>query len=89
MSELYKAQNQNQKLVPHMEKIFSNKIKNKYFLDPKHPEYAKLLSLKSKIPIEDINKILLKFESSKSHDFSDDQIINLHNDIISFHKKSS
>jgi len=89
MSELYKAQDQNEKLVPHMEKIFTNKIKNKYYLDPKSEDYPMLLSLKSKIPIEDINKILLKFESAKSHDFSDDQIINLHNDIISFHKKAN
>ena len=89
MSELYKAQGQNEKLVPHMEKIFSNKIKNKYFIDPHSDEYARLLSLKSKVPEEEINKILLKFDSAKSYKFSDDQIINLHNDIISFHKKSN
>lgn len=89
MSELYKAQDQNEKLVPHMEKIFSNKIKNKYFIDPHSDDYARLLSLKSKVSEEEINKILLKFDSAKSHKFSDDQIFNLYNDIISFHKKSN
>ncbi len=89
MSELYKAQGQNEKLVPHMEKIFSNKIKNKYFIDSHNEEYARLLSLKSKVSEDEINKILLKFDSAKSHKFSDDQIINLYNDIISFHKKSN
>ena len=89
MSELYKAQDQNEKLVPHMQKIFFNKIKNKYFLDPHSEDFARLLSLKAKVEEEEINKILLKFDSAKSHKFNDDQIINLYNDIISFHKKSN
>lgn len=88
ISALYAAQNQNSKLVPHMEKIFHNHIKKQYFLDKNTEDYAQKLSHKAKVPVVEVNKILNKFRQPKSHHFTDDQLFRLYNDIINFHKKA-
>lgn len=87
LSTLYQGQNQNNKLVMHMRDVFYNRIKTKYFLDPKNEKYTELLARKAKVKEREIDTILHKFESAKNSDFNDDQLIVLHNQIESFHKK--
>jgi len=87
LSTLYQGQNQNNKLVMHMRDVFYNKIKSKYFLDPKNERYTELLARKAKVKEQEIVTILHKFESAKNSDYNDDQLIVLHNQIESFHKK--
>ena len=88
VSDLYRAQDQNQKLVLHMRRIFYDKIRNKYFIDPDHPDFVRKLSKKSKLPIEKINSLVDSFKASDNYDFNDDQLIRLYNDIQSFYKSS-
>ena len=71
-----------------MAKIFHNRIKKKYFLDSLDQDYAKKLSYKAKVPVAEVEKIITKFSQTKSHQFSDDQLFRLYNDIINFHKKA-
>jgi len=86
MSELFEAQGQNEKLVPHMGKIFYHNIKKKYFLEPNHPEFVELLTKKSKVPQKAIDSIITKIRSAKNYAFTDDQLIKLYNEIHTFHK---
>jgi len=88
LSTLYQSHEQNNKLVIHMRDVFYNKIKNKYFLDHTLSNYVEQLSRKTKISEKEISTLLHKFESAKNSNFTDDQLIVLHNQIESFHKKS-
>ena len=88
LSTLYQGHEQNNKLVIHMRDVFFNKIKNKYFLDHTIEGYIELLSKKTKISEKEITTLLHKFDSAKNSTFTDDQLIVLHNQIESFHKKS-
>jgi hypothetical protein len=88
LSTLYQGHEQNNKLVVHMRDVFFNKIKHKYFLDHTIDNYTELLSKKTKVSEKEISTLLHKFESAKNSDFTDDQLIVLHNQIESFHKKS-
>lgn len=88
LSTLYQSHEQNNKLVLHMREVFFNKVKNKYFLDHTLSNYVEQLSRKTKISEKEISTLLHKFESAKNSNFTDDQLIVLHNQIESFHKKS-
>ena len=86
MSAIFMAQDQNEKLVKHMEKNFFHKMKTLYFIDRDDTNFAQKLSKKSKVPIALINKILKQFSGVGSYDFNDDQLIRLHNDVNSFYQ---
>ncbi len=88
LSTLYQSHEQNNKLVVHMRDVFYNKIKNKYFLDHTITGYVEQLSRKTKISEKEISTLLHKFESARNSNFTDDQLIVLHNQIESFHKKA-
>ena len=89
LSELYKAQNQNNKLVNHMHKIFLHRMQKKYFVDPNGENFSTLLSKKSKVPQKDIDNLIYKFNSAQTSDFTDEQLIVLHKQIESFYKKAT
>jgi len=87
LSSLFRNQGQNNKLVPHMQRVFYQKIKTRYYLDAKHPEFISLLSRKSKIEEKEINVILNMFDNSDQDlNFTDDQLINLHTRLETFYK---
>jgi len=86
VSLLYESQNQNQKLVQQMRHIFFEKMKSKYYIDQKNPDYNYLLSRKSKVDISDIEKIIKKLDSSLHYEFTDDQLIKLHQQLETFYK---
>ena len=88
VSELFKAQQQNQKLVPHMKRNFYSQIRKKYYLDPDHPEFASKLSRKSKVPIDIVESITKQLKIAEHYSYNDDQLIRLYNDINTFHKNS-
>lgn len=88
LSTLYQSHEQNNKLVVHMRDVFYNKIKSKYFLDHTIAGYVEQLSRKTKISEKEISTLLHKFDSALNSNFTDDQLIVLHNQIESFHKKS-
>ena len=89
LSELFMQQDQNEKLVPHLESIFYQKIKQKYFLAPENENFVNLLSRKSRIPEKNINAILNNFKTGGSgYHFSDDQLIMLHRRLEEFYKNA-
>ena len=88
ISTLYQSQKQNNKLVLHMKEIFFNKIKSKYFISNEADDFGKQLNKKSKVPEKEIKILLHKFDSALFSDFTDEQLMVLHNQIESFHKKS-
>jgi len=86
VSQLYQSQNQNKKLVQHMKHIFLAKMKSKYYLDRKNPDYNHLLSRKSKMPESEIETLLKKLDTSEHYEFSDDQLISLYQQLEKFYK---
>lgn len=80
------AQNQNAKLVRHMKRNFIYKAKSAYFLNPEDPRFVEKLAKKSKCSIDQINSIMRQLNLADTHDFNDDQLIRLYNDINSFNK---
>ncbi len=86
ISDVFRAQQQNEKLVPHMKKMFYNKMQRKYFLAPDLPDYAKKLSRKSKVPLQKVESLITKFEQADNYSFDDNQLIRLYTDIDSFYK---
>ena len=85
-SGLFMAQNQNAKLVRHMKRNFIYKAKSAYFLNPEDPRFVEKLAKKSKCSIDQINSIMRQLNLADTHDFNDDQLIRLYNDINSFNK---
>lgn len=86
LSHLYKSQNQNAKLVPHMKDIFINKVRAKYFLDYNDPDFAIKLSKKSKIDIQEIEVLMTRFENAENnYSFSDDQFLRLNQRLDTFY----
>ena len=79
VSQLFLSQNQNRKLVEHLENIFFHKVKNKYFLDKSNGDFIHLFSLKSKIQKIEVDHIIDIFKNAKDgYDFTDDQLHRLH-----------
>lgn len=85
-SELFRAQKQNRKLVPHLGRVYHHKIAKRYYLDHDNPEFMQKLAIKSKVPIALIEKIEKQIKSAGVHEFNDDQLFKLYNDINSFFK---
>ena len=89
LSELFMQQDQNQKLVPHLQEIFYQRIKQKYFLSPDNENFTKLLARKSRIPEKNIEIILQNFKTGGSgFHYSDDQLIMLHRRLEEFYKNA-
>lgn len=89
LSELFMQQDQNEKLVPHLEAIFYQRIKQKYFLSPDNEKFTKLLARKSRIPEKNIETILQNFKTGGSgFHYSDDQLIMLHRRLEEFYKNA-
>lgn len=89
LSELFMQQDQNEKLVPHLEAIFYQRIKQKYFLSPENENFVNLLSRKSRIPEQNINTLINNFKTGSSgFHFSDDQLISLHRRLEEFYKNA-
>ena len=87
LSDLFEQQNQNEKLVPHMQSVFNQRIKKKYYLAPDNEKYVELLSKKSKIPESEIKAILYYFKSVE-HYVGDDQLIVLHKKLEGFYNNA-
>ena len=85
-SDLFMAQNQNEKLVKHLRTNFFYKVKTAYFLHADDPQFEEKLAKKSKYPIEEIRTILKQLALVEAHSFNDDQLNRLFNDINSFDK---
>ena len=89
LSSLFEHQNQNEKLVPHLETVFIQRVKKKYYLSPDNEKFVELLSKKSRIPENQISAILKYFETGKGiYNFSDDQLIMLHKRLEDFYKNA-
>jgi len=89
ISNLFEFQNQNEKLVPHMESTFYHKVKQKYYLSPENEEFVELLSRKSKIPEKQITAIQYYFKSGKGQfELSDEQLIMLHRRLEEFYNNA-
>jgi len=89
LSALFMQQDQNEKLVPHLEAIFYQRIKQKYFLAPENEKFVNMLSRKSRIPEKDIEIIIRDFKTGGSgYYFSDDQLITLHRRLEKFYKNA-
>ncbi len=86
ISHLFQAQHQNSKLVAHIEDIFHQKVKKKYFIDKQHHSYVAALSKKAKVKEKEIEIILNIFQNAgDGYAFSDDQLHQLHNRLESFY----
>ena len=89
LSELFMQQDQNDKLVPHLEAIFYQRIKQKYYLLPENENFVNLLSRKSRIPEKNIETLINNFKTGSSgYHFSDDQLIMLHRRLEEFYKNA-
>jgi len=86
VSQLYESQNQNQKLVQQMQHIFFEKMKSKYFISEHTENYSYLLSRKSKVDKNTIDKLLKKLANSEHYKFNDEQLIALHLQLENFYK---
>lgn len=86
ISHLFQAQDQNSKLVSHIEDIFHQKVKKKYFIDKQHNSFHTALSNKSKVDEKEINVILNMFKNARDgYSFTDDQLHTLHKRLESFY----
>ena len=89
LSSLFMEQDQNDKLVPHLEAIFYQRIKQKYFLAPENENFVKNLSRKSRIPEKDIETIINNLKTGGSgYYFSDEQLSVLHRRLEEFYKNA-
>lgn len=90
IARLYLKQNQHNKLIVHMENIFKNKIKSKYYIaSSKEIEYVERIAKKSGVKESEIQNILDLFEgSSNQANISDTYLINLYKKLNDFYKKA-
>jgi len=89
LSELFMAQNQNQKLVLHIKDNFNHKIAKQYFLKPGTPELNENLARKSGIPIDRIKNIFYFFKKAEDKfPISDEELNKLHNQLEYFNQNA-
>lgn len=86
ISELYRNQNQHEKLVKHFEDQFYHTIQLKYFIDRNDKNFVSKLSKKSQIEDEQINRLLNKFKSAETSEFNGDHLAVLYKQIDKFYK---
>lgn len=90
IARLYLKQNQHNKLIVHMEKIFKNKMRAKYYVAYNDDtSYAKRLAQKSGVEEEEIKALLKHFKGGKNITaVSDEYLINLYKKLNDFYKKA-
>lgn len=90
IARLYLKQNQHNKLIVHMEKIFKNKMRAKYFVAYNDDvSYTKRLAQKSGVEEEEIKALLKHFKGGKNITaVSDEYLVNLYKRLNDFYKKA-
>ena len=90
LARLYLKQNQHNKLIVHLETIFKNKIRTRYYIQYSDgPLFIERLSKKSGVDQEEI-KALLNFLKGGSNitEVSDEYLVNLYKKLNDFYKKA-
>ena len=90
IARLYLKQNQHNKLIVHMENIFKNKIKSRYYIAYSDEDnYVKRIAQKSGVNEKEIKDILNLFKGgSNLTGVSDDYLVNLYKKLNNFYKKA-
>lgn len=90
IARLYLSQNQHNKLIVHMETIFKNKMKAKYYIAYSDDEsYARRIARKSGVDQKEITHLLNLFKGgSNITAVSDEYLINLYKKLNDFYKKA-
>ncbi len=90
IARLYLKQNQHNKLIVHMENIFKNKIKARYFIAySDSPSYVDRLSKKSEVSQNEITHLLKLFKGgSNITNVSDEYLVNLYKKLNDFYNKA-
>lgn len=87
VSQLYRSHNQHHKLVKHIETIFNQWVSKKYYIKRDHPRYIEVLSQKSKIEQEQIEKLIKQMTSAKGNNrFDEERLTKLYKDLHHFYK---
>ena len=87
-SELYRQQEQHEKLINQMRSNFYYWVKSRYFIEKLEQDFAEKLSRKSKVEKTTIDRLLNKLNNNKIDDLSDDQLIVLNKQIESLKSKA-
>ncbi len=90
IARLYLKQNQHNKLIVHMENIFKNKIKSRYYIAySEEDEYVRRIAQKSGVEKTEIKNILNLFKGGANHTgVSDEYLVNLYKKLNNFYKKA-
>ncbi len=88
LSNLFASHEKPQMLFPHIKKHFFHSVKMKYYLDEKHPNFARILSKKSRIDEKEIESILKMLSRKNNYSFPRDHLFNLHSRIERFFKNA-
>lgn len=90
IARLYLKQNQHNKLIVHMETIFKNKVRAKYYIAySEDPSYITRLAQKSGIEEKEIKKLLNLFKGGRNiTSVSDEYLINLYKRLNDFYSKA-
>ena len=66
LSKLYRQDDNHNKLVQHIEKIFYHNVERAYFVRKEHPDFTSVLAKKARQSEEQVEKLLTRFESAKA-----------------------
>lgn len=66
IAELYESHRKHGQLIKHMESWFYHTVERKYFINPKDINFSKKLSIKSRVPKEEIEIIINRFSRIKN-----------------------
>ncbi len=88
IAKLYQQQNRHDKIIKHIQHNFITFIKQRYYIQFGELDETVIqkIHLKSGIDLELINKIFIDLESNKNKNISDQQLIQLYQNIEYFHK---
>ena len=90
IARLYLKQNQHNKLIVHMENIFKNKIKSRYYIAYSEEEaYVRRIAQKSCVEKSEIQDILKLFKGVANRtSVTDEYLVNLYKKLNNFYKKA-
>jgi len=66
LSKLYQGNDNHEKLVAHLEKIFYHQVEKQYYISKDHPDFVGILAKKSRQSEEDISLLLERFATARS-----------------------
>lgn len=66
LSKLYQQDDNHNKLVQHIEKIFYHNVEQAYFVRKEHPDFVSVLAKKARQSEEQVEKLLTRFASAKA-----------------------